>query len=213
MIRLHGFSQSGNTFKVAFFLRTLGVPFEPVLVDFMHGATREPEWRAKTNEMGEVPVFEDGDLRLTQSGVILSHLAQQHGAYGGKDDDERREVLRWLFYDNHKLTSYLASYRFMKAFAPTPPDPAVQAWLHGRMDIAFRVLDKHLAKCEWVVGDAPTIADFSICGYLFYPVEESGYDVAGQFPHIAAWLTRLRALPGFASPYDVLPGARLVPKW
>ena len=68
MIRLHGFSQSGNTFKVAFFLRTLGVPFEPVLVDFMHGATREPEWRAKTNEMGEVPVFD-----TIPSGIIQRH--------------------------------------------------------------------------------------------------------------------------------------------
>ena len=213
MIRLHGFSQSGNTFKVAFFLRALGVPFEPVFVDFMHGATREPAWRTQINEMGEVPVYEDGALRLTQSGVILTHLAQAHGAYGGRDENERREVLRWLFFDNHKLTSYLASYRFMKSFAPTPPDPAVLAWLHGRMEIAFRVLDKHLARSSFVVGDAPTIADFSICGYLFYPVEESGYDVAGQFSHIAAWLDRLRALPGFASPYDVLPGARLAPRW
>ena len=213
MIRLHGFSQSGNTFKVAFFLRALGVPFEPVFVDFMHGATREPAWRTHTNEMGEVPVYEDGALRLTQSGVILTHLAQVHGAYGGRDENERREVLRWLFFDNHKLTSYLASYRFMKSFAPTPPDPAVLAWLHGRMEIAFRVFDKHLARSSFVVGDAPTIADFSICAYLFYPVEESGYDVAGQFSHIAAWLDRLRALPGFASPYDVLPGARLVPRW
>ena len=213
MIRLHGFSQSGNTFKVAFFLRALGVPFEPVFVDFMHGATREPAWRTQINQMGEVPVYEDGALRLTQSGVILTHLAQAHGAYGGRDENERREVLRWLFFDNHKLTSYLASYRFMKSFAPTPPDPAVLAWLHGRMEIAFRVLDKHLARSSFVVGDAPTIADFSICGYLFYPVEESGYDVAGQFSHIAAWLDRLRALPGFASPYDVLPGARLVPRW
>ena len=101
----------------------------------------------------------------------------------------------------------------MKSFAPTPPDPAVLAWLHSRMEIAFRVLAKHLARSSFVVGDAPTIADFSICAYLFYPVEESGYDVAGQFSHIAAWLDRLRALPGFASPYDVLPGARLVPRW
>ena len=70
-----------------------------------------------------------------------------------------------------------------------------------------------LADRAWVVGDAPTIADISICGYLFYPVDESGYDVADQFPAIAAWLDRLRALPGFASPYDVLPGARLAPRW
>ena len=213
MLRLHGFSQSGNTYKVAFLLRALGVAWQPVFVDFMHGATRDAGWREQTNEMGEVPVLEDGALRLTQSGVILTHLAQTHAAYAGRHEAERREVLRWLLFDNHKLTSYLASYRFMKAFGATPPDPAVMAWLRGRMDGAFGILDRHLAARRHVVGDAPTIADFSICGYLYYPVDESGYDVAAKFGHVAAWLDRMRALPGWASPYEVLPGERLAPRW
>src|SRR5947207_5664478 len=58
MVRLHGFCQSGNTFKVAFFLRALGVPWEAVHVDYMHGITRDPTWRETANEMGEVPVLE-----------------------------------------------------------------------------------------------------------------------------------------------------------
>ena len=213
MIRLHGFSQSGNTFKVAFMLRALGVAWQPVFVDFMGGATRTPAFREQVNLMGEVPVLDDAGVRLTQSGVILTYLAQKHGAFGGTDEAQRLEVLRWLLFDNHKLTSYFASYRFMKSFGPAEPDPAVMAWLRGRLDGAFGVLDKHLARRRFTVGDAPTIADFSICGYLFYPVEESGYDVAGSFPHVAAWLDRLRALPGWASPYDVLPGERIAPKW
>jgi glutathione S-transferase len=213
MYRLHGFCQSGNTFKVAFLLRALGQAWEPQFVDFMNGATRSGEWRDATNEMGEVPVLDDGSRRLTQSGVILSYLAAKHGAYGGHNEDERLEVLRWLLFDNHKFTSYFASYRFMKAFGPVQPDAAVMAWLRGRLDNSFAILDKHLQGRTFVVGEQPTIADFSICGYLFYPVEESGYEVAARFAHVGTWLERVRALPGWANPYDILPGDIVAPKW
>jgi glutathione S-transferase len=213
MYRLHGFSQSGNTFKVAFALRALGQPFETRFVDFMSGVTRGAAFREGTNEMGEVPVLDDGELRLTQSGVILTHLAARHGALGGNTGHEKREILRWLLFDNHKFTSYFASYRFMKAFGPTAPDPAVMAWLRGRLDNAFGIVDKHLAASRYMVGDAPTIADLSLCGYLFYPAAESGYEVQQRFPHIAAWLERVRAIPGWADPYEILPGDVIAPKW
>lgn len=213
MYRLHGFCQSGNTFKVAFLLRALEQPWEPVFVDFMHGVTREAAWREAANEMGEVPILEDGPRRLTQSGLILSYLARKHGAFGGDTEDEQHEVLRWLLFDNHKFTSYFATYRFMKAFAATAPDPAVMAWLRGRLDNAFNIVDKHLEVRPFMVGGAPTIADFSLCGYLFYPLEESDYEVKARFPHITSWLSRVQALPGWAHPYDILPGERIAPKW
>jgi len=213
MYRLHGFSQSGNTFKVAFTLRALRQPWEAVFVDFLNGVTRTESWREQANEMGEVPILDDGARRLTQSGVILTYLANKHGAYGGTSEDEKLEILRWLLFDNHKFTSYLASYRFMKAFGPAAPDPAVMAWLRTRIDNACGIVDKHLAARHFIVGGAPTIADFSLSGYLFYPVEESGYDFAQRFPHIGAWVARLRELPGWGSPYDILPGPRMAPKW
>ncbi len=213
MYKLHGFCQSGNTFKVAFFLRALGQPFEPVFVDFMHGVTRTAAWREQSNEMGEAPVLDEDGRLFTQSAAILLHLAAKHGAFGGRTEEERQEILRWLFFDNHKFTSYLASYRFMKAFGAQAPDPAVMAWLRARVDAAFGIVDKHLARRAYMVGDAPTVADFSHCGYLFYPQGESGIDIAGNFPNIAAWLERMRAIPGWASPYDVLPGERIAPRW
>jgi glutathione S-transferase len=213
MVQLHCLCQSGNSYKVAFLLNALGVPWQAVFVDYMNGATRQAGWRDEVNDMGEVPVLVDGDLRLTQSGVILSHLAGKHGRFGGRDDAERREVLRWLLFDNHKFTSYFASYRFMKSFGPSAPDPAVMAWLKGRIDGAYAVVEKHLSRQDFIVGSQPTIADFSMCGYLFYPVEESGYDLPASHPAMARWRDRMQQLPGWADPYRLLPGERLKPRW
>jgi len=217
MYRLHGFCQSGNTYKVALLLQVLGQPWEPVPMgfgEFAGGLTRDETWRQTHNEMGEVPILECTDgRRLTQSAAIMLHLAARHGAYGGRTEDERQDVLRWLFFDNHKFTSYFATYRFMKSFGPTEPDPAVSKWLRGRIDNAFGIVDKHLARQEFMVGPAPTIADLSLCGYLFFPSEESGYDLPRQFPAMARWIERVRALPGWKSPYELLPGERLAPRW
>jgi len=217
MLKLHGFAQSGNTFKVAFLLRALGVPWQAVpmsFAEFAAGATRDPAWREGVNAMGEVPVLEEESGRkLTQSGVILSMLAERHGRFGGRNDDERWEVLRWLFYDNHKFTSYFATWRFMKSFAAKEADPAVAAFLKSRVDNAFGVVDKHLAKHAYIVGDGLTIADVSLSGYLFYPADESGYALEERFPNLAAWRDRLRAAPGWGDPYEVLPGERIAPRW
>jgi glutathione S-transferase len=209
--RLHCFSQSGNAFKAATMLNLLGAPWEPVFVDFFNGETRRQDWRDAVNAMGEAPVLEDGDLKLSQSGVILDHLARRHGRFGGRDEDERREVLRWVLFDNHKFTSYLATYRFLKCFIPKEPDPAVMAWLKGRTDAAFAIAEKELAAREFIAGPEPTIADISMSGYLFYPAEEHGYVWAESHPAIARWLGRISAMPGWKGPYETLPGERMKP--
>ena len=97
-------------------------------------------------------------------------------------------------------------------FMADAPGADVEAFLKTRIGNCFSVVDKHLAKQPWIVGDAPTIADFSMCGYLFFPPEESGIDVAAQYPNIGAWLERVRGLPGWCDPYAALPGERIRPK-
>jgi glutathione S-transferase len=212
MYKLHAFCQSGNSYKVALMLDVLGQPWEPVLIDFFGGETRSAEYRENVNELGEAPVLDDDVLRLTQSGVILTYLAHKHLRYGGENEAQQREVLRWLFFDNHKFTSYLATYRFMYSLAEAAPDPAVMNFLRTRFETQFHIVDKHLQKSAFVAGDAPTIADFSMCGYLFYPVEETGYDVRAKHPAIGKWLDRIQALPGWRGPYETLPGKRMAPR-
>jgi len=209
--KLHCFCQSGNSYKVALYLNCAGLDWEPAFVDFFNGATRDAKWRAGVNEMGEAPVLETGDKKLTQSGAILLYLAEMTDKFAPETADERNEALRWILFDNHKFTSYFATHRFLRSFVPQAPDPAVLAFLKGRFDGAAAIVEGQLGKSKFLIADRPTIADFSLAGYMFYPTEETGYDWAKSHPNIHAWTERIRALPGWKDPYDLLPGQRIKP--
>jgi glutathione S-transferase len=199
---LHCFAQSGHAYKPALALELAGADWTPRFVDYFRGETRTPAYRA-INVMGEVPVLEHRGRTLTQSGVILDYLAATLGRFGPRDDDERREILRWLLWDNHKLTSYTATFRYMRTLAKDP-DPAVLAEFGKRARAAWSILDSHLATRTHVVGERLTIADLSICGYLFFD-DELGVDWA-EFPAIDAWLSRLKDEPRWRHPYALMPG-------
>src|SRR5262249_50645987 len=101
--RLYCFRESGNSYKPALMLALSGCDWEPRPVDYFSGETRGESYRSTINEMGEAPVLEHAGKRLTQSGVILTYLAERTGRFGGCDADERLEVLRWILFDNHKF--------------------------------------------------------------------------------------------------------------
>jgi glutathione S-transferase len=206
--RLHYFPESGNSYKLALMLTLCGQRFEPVWTDFGGGVTRTAEWRDAVNRLGEIPVLEEDGRRMTQTAPILLRLAERYGRFGGASEDERQEILRWLFWDNHKLTGYMATYRYQRAFTQAP-DHAVLAFLRRRLDDFLGILDAHLADRPFVAADRATVADLSMTGYLCFPPNESGYELVASHPAVAAWLARIAALPGWRAPYDLLPGQRL----
>lgn len=198
---LYCFGESGNSYKPALMLNVCGLDWAPRKVAFMDGETRSAAYRSDVNELGEAPVLEHAGRRLSQSGVILDYLAERSGRFGWSSNDERREVLRWLLYDNHKFTSYIATYRFLTFLMKQ--DNEVTKFFKGRVDGALAIVDKHLTGRAWIALDRPTIADFSMAGYLFYD-GELGFDFA-RLPAIAAWRERIRALPNWKGPYDLMP--------
>jgi glutathione S-transferase len=200
---LYCFAQSGNCYKPALALELAASDWAPRFVDYFNGETRSPAYRENVNAMGEAPVLDHGGSRLTQSGVILDYLAQRFGRFGPKDEGERREILRWLLWDNHKLTSYTATYRFMRTLAKSP-DPGAMAEFRRRAEAAWDILNAHLAGRAYAVGDRLTIADLSLCGYLFFD-DEIGVDWAA-YPGVQAWLARIRDEPRWKHPYDLMPG-------
>jgi len=207
--RLHYFPESGNSYKLALMLTLCGQSFEPIWTDFGGGVTRTPAWRNAVNEMGEIPVLEENGVRLTQTAPILLMLAERYGRFGGETPAQKFELLRWLFWDNHKLTGYVATYRFMRTFTQTP-DPQVLKYYLWRIKDFLGILDGHLKDRAFVVGDRPTIADISMIAYLSYPENETGFDLAATRPAVHAWLGRVAQLPGWRPPYELLPGKRLV---
>lgn len=205
--QLYCFAQSGNAYRAALMLNLIGADWAPVFVDFfVKGEQRTPEYRANVNEMGEVPVLVHGAKKLSQSGVILTYLAERSGQYLPQGEDERLEALRWIIFDNQKVNGFLGPYRFLRIFAKPPGDPKVLAFLKGRIDNNLAIVDKRLAARAFILGERPTIADVSLAAYLYYPAQEFGFDIAAAHRNIAAWLGRMRALPGWAHPYDLMPG-------
>ena len=205
---LQGFAESGNAYKVALMLTLCGADWQPRGVEFFKGETRSPGFRA-VNVMGEAPVLvhhrADGDFTLSQSGAILVYLARKLGRFGHESEAEEFEILRWILFDNHKLSSYTATERFMRHFRGKAGDPAAE-FIFGRAKEAWKVLDTHLASREWVAADRPTIADLSLCGYLFW-ADQIGADWS-DYPAVGAWLDRIRNLPGWAAPEALLPSGQ-----
>jgi glutathione S-transferase len=208
MMQLYCFGESGNSYKAALALELSGLKWDPVFVDFFGGQARSPEFR-ELNEMGEAPVLvdTDHDYNITQSGAIQDYIVHLTGKLTADTPEGRREVLRWVLWDNHKLSSWAGMTRFLMNFLPEDKRPSddVIAFAQGRLKAAYDTLNRHLDGKEWIVGNTLTVADISCCAYLFYP-EPFGFDRA-DWPNIDAWLTRISETPGWKHPYDLMPGS------
>src|SRR6202007_3170996 len=145
------------------------------------------KYRAEVNEMGEVPVLAHGTRKLSQSAGILTYLAERRGRFKPESEDARLEALRWIIFDNQKVNGFLGPYRFLKNFARPAGDPAVLAFLKGRIDGNLAIVEKRLSTRSFILGERPTIADLSLAAYLYYPAEEFGFDIPGTHPSIAKW--------------------------
>lgn len=205
-VQLYCFGESGHSYKAALALELAGIDWEVRFVDFFTGEARGDAYK-QVNAMAECPTYVDGDLVLTQSGVIMDYIAKQTGKFGAKDEATHREILRWVLWDNHKGSSQFGMTRFLMNFLSEDKRPAqVIAFMQARVNAALGVLDAQLAQNAWVAGtDGPTIADFSCCSYLFYP-EDFGFDRA-SWPNIDRWLSDIEALDGWKHPYDLMPRA------
>ena len=202
--RLHCFAQSGNCYKAALLMELAGADWEPVFVDYFHDGSRTPEYR-EINAMGEAPVLEHDGRRLTQSGVLLDYLSQRYRDFGPKSEAERLEILRWTLWDNHKFTSYIATWRFLMAFVDADKrDTGVIAFLEGRSRNSLAILDRHLADRPFILGDRMTTADLSCLGYLFFD-DEFPIDLP-RYPGVLRWRDSIATLPRWKHPYELMPG-------
>ncbi|MCY4446874.1 MAG: glutathione binding-like protein [Rhodobacteraceae bacterium] len=200
---LYCFGESGNSYKAALTLELAGIPWKPVFVDFFKGETRTPEF-LKLNPMGEAPVLVKDTAVLSQSGVIQQFVVQHSGQFGGTNQKEKQEVLRWVLWDNHKMSSLCGTTRFLNNFIPEDKRPLeVIQWHQGRLKTSFKILNNFLENREWLVGKSITVADLSCCGYLYYP-EPFGFN-RSDWPNISRWLENISSLKGWQHPYDLMP--------
>jgi glutathione S-transferase len=194
LLTLYDYLDSGNGYKVRLLLALLQRPYRRVELDIMAGATRVPEFLAK-NPNGRIPTLElaDGTF-LAESNAILWYLAEGT-RFIPADALGRAQVLQWMFFEQYSHEPYVATPRFIVRHLPanSPRHAELPARLtQGRAALA--VMDAHLAKRSFFVGERYTIADIALYAYT-HVAHEGGLELAA-YPHVRVWIGRVAAEPG-----------------
>lgn len=193
--------ESGHCYKVALTLTLMGVPFEQRPVDLNRlRELRSADFR-EASLFGEVPVlvFDDG-LAVCQSNAILDTLARRYGQLDGRTEAEKVRVREWLAWEGNRVALSLSHLRFSRSF--TAADPVLEAWFAERLKADLGTLQDHLYCVDFLLPSGPTIADISACGFMFW-ADQARINL-DNWPAVQAWLGRIRALPGWKAPYDLL---------
>jgi glutathione S-transferase len=199
MLVLYGHPTSGHSYKVRLFLALAGVPHDYRIADISRPhAERSADFRA-ASPYGEVPTIVDDAGPLAQSNAILTRLARAHGKFAGFEGEWDR-VVQWLCWEMNRVGFAVPNLRFARRFEPEPPE--VLAWLEARAAKDLATLDRELGSRDWLLASGPTIADLSCSAYLWW-ADEAGIDLA-SYPAVRRWLGRLRALPGWKHPDELM---------
>jgi len=198
---LYGVALSIPAVKVAMAIKMTGGSYDYKHVDLRGGQGKTPEYLA-ISRFGQVPALVHGDVKLVQSDVILEYLGETTGKLWPSDKMDRYRVKEWFAWELDLLYPGIAQPRGIKRFAGGEP-AAVIEHMRKRGERALGMLEAHLAKSDWLVGKAASMADLAIAVDCAY-VDEADLSVDG-LPAVKAWLARVAAMPGWSDPKTLLP--------
>ena len=198
-LTLHGSFTSSSSYKPMLYLALSGLPFSFRTVNLKNGVQKEVAYLA-VNRYGQVPALQHNDLTIVQSNVILDYLARATGKFEGATEQQRWSAREWLSWESDAITN-IAKVRHFSRFRTV--DPAVMQHFRPLADASLTFIDKALAGRDWLVGDACTIADIGCWGRMVF-MAEGGIDI-GNYANVEAWSKRIKAMPRFALPYDLIP--------
>lgn len=190
--KLYDFDLSGNAYKVRLLLNILGVDYARQNVNLLKKEQKTTHY-LKLNAFGEVPVLEDGDLRLRDSLAILIYVASKYDAarsWWPTDAASQGLVSQWLATAGHELTSASAA-RLAKIANYDLDLPKLQ----DRANAVFKIIDARLHGRDWLELGHPTIADIAVCPYI--ALAGDGGISLEPYPNLRAWIERIKGLPGF----------------
>ncbi len=204
-MKLFGHPDSGHAYKVRLMLTVAGIEHDYEQVDIWAPRDQRSEEFRRHARYHEVPLLIDDDEALVQSNAILLHLASRTGRWGAQTLSLQTLCREWLFWEANKIGLCLPQLRVRHRFDANAVNDGALDWLNRRYAHDVGLLENELADGrDWILSDRdPTVADFSLCGYLFF-AEEAQVDVP---PAVAAWLQRVAGLPGWQHPYDLMASA------
>jgi len=198
---LFGHPESGHSYKVKLMLEVAQIPHHYQFIDIGLPRQDRPEPFRSLAKFGEVPLLLHQGQAYVQSNAILLYLAEQTGRFGGESVDRLARAREWLFWEANRLGLSLSHLRFARRFDAHAYPEGSLVWFEHRYeaDVA-RLVDELRDGRRFILDDQPSIADFSLCAYLYW-ADQAQVAVP---PALDAWLTRISQLPGWAEPYTLL---------
>lgn len=182
---------SANAHKVKLLLGFLDLPYEEQNIDVPGGEQREPAFLS-VSALGQIPVLEDGPVRLRDAQAILIYVAGRYGKnWWPSEPESQGRVAQWLAFAALELQNgiNLSRLHFMLGL------PCDLSAAQAQGEKTLMLLDEQLRARDWLELDRPTIADCA-CAPFAARAGEGGHDLS-RYPAVVRWLDRLRELPGF----------------
>jgi glutathione S-transferase len=198
-LTIYGSFTSSSSYKPILYLSLARVPYSFRTVNLKTGVQKTPEYLA-VNRWGVVPSLRHRGLTILQSNVILDYLARTTGHFEGKTEQERWRAREWLLWETDHITA-VARVRHSARFRKMHDE--VIAEFRPKAEAALSFVDETVKNQPFLVGDTCTIADIGCWGRMVF-MAEGGFEIS-NWPHLEAWSQRLKAMPGFALPYDLIP--------
>lgn len=199
-IRLYGAKESGHSFKARLYLLLANIGHEYQAIDIDTPRDERPADFRAIAKYGEVPALIDDGAVHVQSNNILLHLARKFGKFGAVDEAGWSAITTWLFWEANRIGRSFPNLRWFRTLGHEG-DPGLISWFHETAVADLGRLDDELADKPYLLGRL-TIADLSCAGYLLYG-DDPGLGLS-RWPHVMAWLDRIRAEPGWRNPRDVM---------
>ena len=205
MIKLYGHELSGNVYKIKLLLSLLEIEYQFIRVDLMKGEHKTPEY-LQLNPFGQVPLLIDGDKTLPDAQAILVYLARQYGneQWLPTEAEALSRVVRWLSTTAGEIRQGVESARLFHLFGAKTINIEI-----AKQKSAFILdqINRHLADREWLELGHPTIAD--IAAFPYIALAADGKVSLDEYPHIVAWIERIKQLPGFVGMTGIEPSVNV----
>ena len=191
------FNGSPNPSKVALFLEETGLPYQPMPIDTRKGDQFKPEFLA-INPNGKVPVIDDNGVVVFDSNAILLYLAEKTGKFLPPSTPANRgALLSWLMFVATGVGPFSGQAVHFRHFAKEKVPYADTRYQYEAMR-HFSVLNDHLGKHKYMVGDTYTIVDMDVWGWARMIPFILGDDAWSKLPNVKRLHDEIAARPAAA---------------
>ena len=202
-LTLYSMPSSGNSYKARLLLALTGREYAHIGLEYESEALKQAHADGRL-PLGKLPVLELNDgTQLPESNAILCYLAD---ATDWLPDNrlDRARALGWLFFEQNRHEPVIAVRAALRKYVSRAhlATPERMTDLLSEGNAILKIMEDHLMSRDWLVGDAPTVADISLYAYTHTAESQGGFDMT-QFPAINAWIARISALPGYVGLDDI----------